>query len=88
MQAELAAGADVMARNKYSWTPLHYAADCVYRCKPGVIQALLDAGADAKAKAKAKANNKAGKTPWDQAQKNEKLKDTKGYRALNDAQYN
>ena len=86
IQALLDAGADVMARNKYSWTPLHSAADCVYRCKPGVIQALLDAGADAKAKNKAK--NKAGKTPWDQAQKNEKLKDTKGYWALNDAQYN
>ena len=82
MQAELAAGADVMARYQGGSTPLHSAADCVYRCKPGVIQALLDAGADAKAK------NKAGKTPWDQAQKNEKLKDTKGYWALNDAQYN
>ena len=50
-------------------------------CKPGVIQPLLDAGADAKAK------NKDGKTPWDLAQENEKLKGTKGYWALNDAQY-
>ena len=45
-------------------------------CKPGVIQPLLDAGADAKAK------NKDGKTPWDLAQENEKLKGTKGYWAL------
>ena len=82
VQAELDGGADVMARNKYSWTPLHSAADCVYSCKPGVIQALLDAGADAKAK------NKEGKTPWDLAQENEELKGTKGYWALNDAQYN
>ena len=86
IQALLDAGADVTARDEAGWTPLHSAADCVYSCKPGVIQALLDAGADAKAKNKAK--NKAGKTPWDQAQKNEKLKDTKGYWALNDAQYN
>ena len=49
---------------------------------PANIQALLDAGADAKAK------NKEGKTPWDLAQENEKLKGTKGYWALNDAQYN
>ena len=81
IQALLVAGADVMARNKYSWTPLHSAADCVYSCKPGVIQALLDAGADAKAK------NKEGKTPWDYTQNNEKLEGTKGYWALNDAQY-
>ena len=46
------------------------------------IQALLDAGADAKAK------NKEGKTPWDLVQENERLKGTKGYWALNDAQYN
>jgi hypothetical protein len=42
----------------------------------------LTVGADAKAK------NKEGKTPWDLAKKNEKLKGTKGYWALNDAQYN
>jgi hypothetical protein len=41
-----------------------------------------NAGADAKTK------NKNGKTPWDLVQKNEKLKGTKGYWALNDAQYN
>ena len=68
-----------MARNKYGSTPLHYA---VKRGKSANIQPLLDAGADAKAK------NEEGKTPWDLAQKNEKLKGTKGYWALNDAQYN
>ena len=82
VQAELDGGADVMARDKYGSTPLHWAAKCIYGCKPGVIQALLDSGADAKTK------NKNGKTPWDLAQENEELKGTKGYWALNDAQYN
>ena len=113
MQAELDAGADVMAKDKYGWTPLHSAArygssevippllaagaDVMARLEdgggwtplhlaashgsPAKIQALLDAGADAKAK------NKDGKTPWDLVQENEKLKGTKGYWALNDAQY-
>ena len=79
VQAELDAGADVMARNKYGGTSLHYAANYG---TPANVQALLDAGADAKAK------NKDGKTPWDYAKENEKLKGTKGYWALNDAQYN
>ena len=76
------AGADVMARSKNGSTPLHWVADRFLTCKPGVIQALLAAGADAKAK------NKEGKIPWDFAQNNEDLKGTKGYWALNDAQYN
>ena len=78
IQALLAAGADVMARNEYGTTPLHVAAS---GGTPANIQALLAAGADAKAK------NKEGKSPWDLAQKNEKLKGTKGYWALNEAQY-
>ena len=85
IQALLAAGADVMARNKDGRTPLHSAATCYTAfggCKPGVIQALLAAGADGKAKVKK------GKTPRDLAQKNEKLKGTKGYWALNDARFN
>ena len=79
IQALLDAGADVMARNEYGSTPLHSAASGL---NPANIQALLDAGADAKTK------NKNGKTPWDLAQENEELKGTKGYWALNDAQYN
>ena len=112
VQAELDGGADLMVRNKYGETPLHYAAqfgnpatiqallaadaDVMARGQggatplhwdassdtPATIQPLLDAGADAKAK------NKRGKTPWDLAQENEKLKGTKAYWALNDAQYN
>ena len=78
-QALLDAGADVMARDEDGSTPLHWAA---WDATPANIQALLDAGADAKAK------NKEGKTPWDLAQENEKLKGTKAYWALNDAQYN
>jgi len=49
---------------------------------PKNFQTLLAAGADAKAK------NEEGITPWDLAQENEKLKGTKGYWVLNDAQYN
>ena len=79
VQALLAAGADVMARNKDGTTPLHVAAKYG---TPANVQALLDAGAGSKAK------NEEGKTPWDYAQENEKLKGTKGYWALNDAQYN
>ena len=79
VQAELAAGADVMARTKDGTTPLHWAALVETSTN---IQALLDAGADAKAK------NEDGKTPWDLAQENENLQGTKGYWALNDAQYN
>ena len=71
-----------MARSKYGTAPLHSAAKCLYICKPGAIQALLYAGGDAKAK------NKEGRTPWDFAQENDKLKGSKGYWALNDAQYN
>ena len=70
-----------MARDQYGMTLLHEAARCLIICKPGTIQVLLAAGADAKAKAKN------GKTPWDLVQKTEKLKGTKGYWALNDAQY-
>ena len=85
IQTLLAACADVMARDEYGYTPLHRAATCSLvfgGCKPAIIQALLAAGADAKAK------NKEGKSPWDKAQKNPNLKGTKGYWALNDAQYN
>ena len=74
----LAAGADIMARDEGGWTPLHSAAGFGTTAN---IQTLLDAGADAKAK------EKEGKTPWDLAQENEDLKNTKAYRALNDAQY-
>ena len=79
VQVLLAAGADVMARNQGGATPLHWDASSD---TPATIQPLLDAGADAKAK------NKQGKTPWDLAQEYDKLKGTKGYWALNAAQYN
>ena len=79
VQAEFDAGADVMARDEDGSTPLHWAAE---HGTPANIQALLDANADAKAK------DKNGKTPWDLAYTNEKLKGTKEYWALNDAQYN
>ena len=79
VQAELDGDADVMARNKLSYTPLHAAARYG---SPATVQDLLDAGADARAK------DDGDKTPWDYAQNNEKLKNTKAFWALNDAQYN
>jgi hypothetical protein len=79
VQAELDGGADVMVQGVWGGTPLHWAASSTY---PANIQALLDAGVDAKAK------NEEGKSPWDLAQNNKDLKGTKGYWALNDAQYN
>ena len=75
----LAAGANVMARGGDDWTPLHWAASSGTSDN---IEVLLAAGADAKAK------SKDGKTPWDLAQENEEAEGTKGYWALNDAQYN
>ena len=79
IQALLTADADVMARDVSGSTPLHWAA---LHDAPASIQALLATGADAKAK------DKDGETPWALAQENEKLKGTKAYWALNDAQYN
>ena len=46
------------------------------------VGAVLDAGADGGAK------NDDNETPFDRAKKNEKLKGTDAYWALNDAQYN
>ena len=43
VQAELDGGADLMVRNKYGETPLHYAARFG---NPAKIQSLLDADAD------------------------------------------
>ena len=79
MQHLLAAGAEVMVMDGYRATPLH-SASRAYGTSAN-IQVLLDAGADAKAK------DEGGKTPWDYAQENKKLKGTKAYWALNDAQY-
>ena len=78
IQALLAAGADVMARDENGKTPLHWAAE--YGTSANILALLAD-GADGKAK------DENGKTPWDLAQENEELKGTKGYWALNDAQY-
>ena len=80
MQPLLAAGADVMVMDGYRATPLHSASRGYGNSAN--IQVLLDVGADVKAK------DEEGKTPWDYAQENDELKDTKAYWALNDAQYN
>ena len=80
VKAKLDAGADVMARGEFGRTPLHFAA--AYGEKSGVIESLLKDGADPKAK------KDDGETVWDLAKRNDALKDTKSYWALNDARYN
>lgn len=74
----LQAGADIEARNKDGVTPLHRAARWG---KAEAVIALLQAGADGKAR------DEDGKTPFDLAKNNEKLKNTKAYWLLNEAQY-
>ena len=79
-QALLAAGSDPMARTESGdETPLHWAAG---NGSPAVVQALLAAGADAMMR------TAMGRTPWDIAQDNEKLKGTDAYWRLNDARFN
>jgi ankyrin repeat protein len=75
--ALLAAGADIKVRDKYGRSPLMAAARD--NQNPEVITILLKAGADGKAK------SSAGKTAFDYAQGNAKLKGTDAYRKLQEA---
>jgi len=75
----LKAGADLSARDKNGgFTPLHLAAA---RGTSENVMALLEAGA------KTYVKTEIGISPWDLAQKNGKLKDTKAYWALHDARF-
>ena len=76
----LSAGADVNARGKNGWTPLHMAA-MGRRTPDRTIAALLEAGASGSVK------DVDGKTPFDLAEDNDIVKGTAAYWALNDAQY-
>lgn len=78
IQAEINKGADVRARTEDGLTPLHNAARWG---KAEAVIALLQAGADGKAR------DEDGKTPFDLTKNNEKLKNTKAYWLLNEAQY-
>ena len=70
--------ADVNARNEFGWTALMYAAEAG---AAETVRILLKAGADASVK------DTDGKTAWDHAQDNEKLKGTDAYWMLNDARF-
>ena len=76
LRSELEAGADVNARSRQGWTPLHKA---VWRGDPKAVLVLLEFNADATALAKD------GKTPWNYAEFSKKLTGTKAYWALKDA---
>ena len=80
IRALLAAGADPMARTESGVTPLHRTAG--FNGNPAVTQALLAAGADAAMR------TAMGRTAWDIAQNNEKLKGPAAYWRLNDARFN
>jgi ankyrin repeat protein len=73
----LEAGANVNAQDDRGLTLLIYVAGSG---SPEIIEMLLDAGADAKV-----IHN--GKTAWDGAQRNEKLKGTKAYEKLKKATF-
>ena len=74
------AGAKVNARDtRGEWTPLHLAA--WFGKNPAVVTALLEAGADPAAR------DKAGKTPWDYAERNAGLKGTDVYWRLNEERF-
>ena len=73
-------GADVRTRDANGMTPLHFAA--ARTRAPGVIQALLDAGADASAV------DSQGKAAWHHAGDNPALKGTETYWRLNEERFN
>ena len=80
VSALVKAGAKVNARDtRGGWTPLHLAA--WFSKTPAVVAALLAAGADPATR------DKAGKTPWDYAERNVALKDTAPYWRLNEERF-
>ena len=82
--ALLSAGANIEARDKYGFTPLHEAA---YMADYDTIHVLLTAGANAKVRTKIGTKATSNKTAWDIALTKERLKGTKAYWELNEAQY-
>ena len=74
----LASGADVGAREKFGWTPLHSAA---LSGSAEIVGTLLGAGANAKAR------DQFGSIPFDFAKNNERLLGTKVYWLLNEARF-
>ena len=79
VQLLLDRGADIDARDKNGWAPLHFAA--AFSEVPTVVELLLDRGADATTR------DSEGKVPFAYAVRNEHLKGTDVYWRLNEAQY-
>ncbi|MGA2640459.1 MAG: ankyrin repeat domain-containing protein [Spirochaetia bacterium] len=73
------AGAGMKAQDNFDMTPLMWATR--HNQNPEVITCFLNAGADTKVK------DKSGKTAFDYAQANEKLKDTDAYKQLQEASW-
>ncbi|MCY4048119.1 MAG: ankyrin repeat domain-containing protein [Hyphomicrobiales bacterium] len=72
-------GANIEARDKSEWTPLHHAAD--HGKAPAVMELLLDRGADGAAR------DNEDRTPFDRIKGNDSLKGSALYWRLNEAQY-
>ena len=72
-------GADLKAKDKDGWTPLHAAAG--FSENPAVVELLLDRGANPKAK------DDEGMTPFDRVKQNEALANTNVYWRLNEGTY-
>ena len=77
----ITAGADINVCYEDGGTPLHWVAKATFGTSAN-LHALIAAGANTRVK------DHGGKTPWDYAENNEKLKGTKAYWKLRDASNN
>ena len=81
VEAIIAHGGEINARDQDGNTPLHLAAGSGGEHASDTVMTLLHAGASAVSE------NANGQTPWELAQENERLKDSEGYWRMNDARF-